>query len=138
MGGLVFILILAAVGAVAYLSYRAKRRRRESLLAFAERYGLEYSRTDPFAMPLSYGFRLFGMGDGRGCENVVSGLWEGLPVKEADYWYYERSSEGQGRRTSKRYSYFSVVVADLPGERAQGCSDPGEIVRQGGPASRVS
>ncbi|TMK81669.1 MAG: DUF3137 domain-containing protein [Actinobacteria bacterium] len=52
------------------------------------------------------------MGDGRGCENVLSGTWDGLPVREADYWYYTESSDSKGGR-SKSYSYFSVVVADL-------------------------
>ena len=109
---LVFVLILAAVGTGVWLSYRAKQRRREALFGFATERGLEYSRVDPFALPSSYAFHLFGMGDGRGCENVLSGTWDGLPVREADYWYYTESSDSKGGR-SKSYSYFSVVVADL-------------------------
>lgn len=112
IAALVFILILAAVGTGVWLSYRAKQRRREALFGFATQRGLEYSRVDPFALPSSYAFHLFGMGDGRGCENVLSGTWDGMPVREADYWYYTESSDSKGGR-SKSYSYFSVVVADL-------------------------
>ena len=109
---LVIFLIVAAVGVGVWLAYRAKQKRREALLLFAAERGMEYSRVDPFSIPVSYGFHLFGMGDGRGCENVLSGAWQGLPVREADYWYYTESTDSHGTRT-KSYSYFSVVVADL-------------------------
>jgi len=108
---LVFLLILAAVGAVGYLSYRAKQRRREELALFALQQGLEYSRPDPFGL-VGYDFHLFGLGDGRGCENVLWGTWRGLPVKEADYWYYTESSDGKGRR-SRTYHHYSVAIAEL-------------------------
>ncbi len=62
-------------------------------------------------------FRLFGLGDGRGIENVLTGAFQGQPVREADYWYYTESTDSQGR-TSKTYHRFSVAVspleADLP------------------------
>jgi hypothetical protein len=52
------------------------------------------------------------MGDGRGIENVMSGAWQELPVKEADYWYYDESTDGKGNRT-RTYHRFSVVIAEL-------------------------
>jgi hypothetical protein len=59
-----------------------------------------------------YPFRLLRMGDGRGCENVLSGEWQGLPVMEADYWYYTTSTDSNGTRT-KHYHYYSIVIADM-------------------------
>ena len=68
---------------------------------------------DVYSIDQSFGFALFGKGDGRGCENVLTGRWEGLPLREADYWYYDETSDGRGGH-SRSYKYFSVVVADLP------------------------
>jgi Protein of unknown function (DUF3137) len=42
----------------------------------------------------------------------MAGSWQGMPVKEAYYWYYTQSTDSQGR-TSRTYHYFSVVLADL-------------------------
>lgn len=111
MEWLVFLLIAAAIGLIAWFGYRAKQKRREALFTFANQFRLEYSRVDPFHLT-SYPFHLFTLGDGRGCENILSGEWEGMPVKEADYWYYTESTDSQGH-TSKSYTHMSVVVADL-------------------------
>lgn len=51
------------------------------------------------------------IGRGPGCENVVSGQWRGLPVKEADFWYYTTVHDDQG--SHQEYSYYSIVIADL-------------------------
>lgn len=109
---LVFVLILAAVAAAVIHAFVQKQKRREALAMFALQNRLEYSRVDPFGLS-GYAFHLFGLGDGRGCENVVWGDWHGLTVKEADYWYYTESTDSKGH-TSRSYHNFSVVLADLP------------------------
>ncbi len=109
---IVFVVILTVVAAVAYLSWQARQRRRESLRLFALQHGMEFWAADPVGIPMAYPFHLFRLGDGRGCENVMAGTWHGLPVKEADYWYYTESSDSKGHR-SRSYRRFSVVVADL-------------------------
>ncbi len=111
MGALIFILIMVAVGAAALFAYRAKQKRREALATFALQNGMEYAMADPFNLA-AYPFHLFSLGDGRGCENVVWGNWQGLPVKEADYWYYTETTDSQGHKT-KSYKRFSVAIADL-------------------------
>src|SRR5712691_11976847 len=116
MGFVVFILILVGVAAIGYLAWRAKQKRREALALFALQRGYEFSRTDPFDLTGS-DFHLFRMGDGRGCENVLWGTWQGLPVREADYWYYTESSDGKGHR-SRIYHHFSVALAEM------GCTLP--------------
>lgn len=111
MEPLIFILILAGVAVIAYLVWRAKQKRREALALFALQRGFEFSRSDPFDLP-RYDFHLFRMGQGRGCENVMWGKWQDLPVKEADYWYYTESTDSKGNRT-RSYHRFSVVLAEL-------------------------
>jgi hypothetical protein len=109
---LILVLVVAVAGAIAWLAYKAKQKRREALFVFASQHGLEYSRQDVWSLDRSYGFALFGKGDGRGCENVLTGRWEALPLREADYWYYDETSDGRGGH-SRSYKYFSVIVADL-------------------------
>jgi hypothetical protein len=111
MGVVVFILLAVVIGAIAWFAYRAKQKRREDLFTFANQYKLTYSRVDPYGM-VGFPFHLFSLGEGRGCENIMTGEWQGMPVKEADYWYYTQSTDSKGH-TTKSYSYFSVVVADL-------------------------
>jgi hypothetical protein len=108
---LIFAAGVVAIGGIAYHKYVRTRERREALFGFAATHGFEYSRNDPFGLT-DYPFRLFSLGDGRGCENVLWGAWHGMPVTEADYWYYEESTDSEGH-TSRSYHRFSVVLADL-------------------------
>jgi hypothetical protein len=108
---LIFLLVVVAIVVVVVVAYRLKAKRREALATFALRYGLDYHADDPFGL-VDWPFRLFTLGEGRGCENVLDGRWQGLPVKAADYWYYTESSDAQGHR-SKSYHYFSVAVAEV-------------------------
>ncbi len=72
---------------------------------------MQYSDDDPYDLP-TQDFRLFRQGDGRGCQNVLSGRWQDLPVQEADYWYYTRTTDGRGH-ASRSYRNFSIVIAEL-------------------------
>src|SRR6266498_3073332 len=112
MEALIFVLILVAVAAGVIYAFVQKQKRREALAVFALQNKLDYSRADPFDLT-DYAFHLFGLGDGRGCENVVWGDWHGLSVKEADYWYYTESTDSEGH-TSRSYHHFSVVAVSLP------------------------
>jgi hypothetical protein len=102
--------VLVVIAAVVFSYYR-KKKRREQLAAFAWKNGFQFSASDTHEL-LSLDFKLFSMGDGRGCENVMWGDLEGIAVKAADYWYYTESSDSKGRN-SKSYRHFSVVVADI-------------------------
>lgn len=115
-GALLVVLIVLAAAGAAYASYTFKKKRREALAVFAKQYRLEYSQDDPFGLTGSP-FHLFTLGDGQGCENVVWGDWQGIPMREADYWYYTESTDSEGHRT-KSYHKFSVVIAEV------GCSVP--------------
>lgn len=106
---IVLVAMAIIIGLVAH--HVAKQKRREALAAFGLRRGMEFSPADPYGLD-DLPFRLFGLGDGRGCENVLTGTWEGLPVRAADYWYYDETEDSEGR-TSRTYKHFSVVVGEI-------------------------
>jgi hypothetical protein len=108
----VFVVVLAAAlaGLIVWYSFYRKKKRRLALAGFAAQHRLRYSRQDPFDL-IRLGFNLFSLGDGRGCENVVYGDWQGMATREADFWYYTESSNSKGNR-NRNYHYFSMVVVD--------------------------
>jgi hypothetical protein len=108
---LVWVLALVvAIGAAAW-SFTAKRRRRDELATLARQLGLSYSPEDTQGC-LGLPFALLQRGDGRGTENVVSGVWQGMTVREFDYWYYEESTDSKGHTTRTTYR-FSCAVAEV-------------------------
>lgn len=108
---LFFVVLVLAIGAGALISYHLKKRRREELALMARQLGLEFSPKDHLGC-LGLPFTLLQKGDGRGAENVLWGTWQGIPVREFDYWYYEESTDSKGHR-SKTYYRFSCAVAEI-------------------------
>ncbi|HVF74924.1 MAG TPA: DUF3137 domain-containing protein [Acidimicrobiales bacterium] len=100
--------VFALVIAVAVHQWQAKNRRREALATWALTRAMTFVPVDK-SMPTRFDFALFERGDGRGCDNVASGTWEGFDVHVADYWFYEESSDSKGGR-SRNYRRFSVVL----------------------------
>jgi hypothetical protein len=111
MNGLIIVLFVVVIAGGAAVSFYLKQKRRDELAVFAGQQGLRYSADDVVGL-IDPSFHLFQMGDGRGCENVVWGTWQGLPLAEGDYWYYTESTDGQGHR-SRTYHHFSVVEVQL-------------------------
>ncbi|HJP66142.1 MAG TPA: hypothetical protein VKA30_07555 [Actinomycetota bacterium] len=107
-----FLMGAAAVGAIGYHQLVRARKRREELFTFAATYAFQFSRDDPFDL-VHLPFDLFSLGDGRACENVLWGSWQGLDVRLADYWYFEESHDSDGT-TSRSYHRFSVAVTQFP------------------------
>ena len=107
----IFGLFLAVVGAVAYLSYLAKRRRQQGFAFLAKQLGMRFALTDPFDT-LAEPFDLLRMGDGRGVENVVWGTWQGVECRLFDYWYYDESTDSKGNRT-RTYHRFSCLMSPV-------------------------
>jgi hypothetical protein len=111
MGPIVIVMVVLAVAGGLWYSWYRKKQRRLGLAAFAGRNGLQYSQADTFGL-LERPFGLLRMGDGRGCENVLSGSWQGLRCREADYWYYTESTDSKGH-TTRSYRYFSILIGEL-------------------------
>lgn len=110
--GAVFFLVMVVVALAGVgVSYWLKQKRRDELAAYAHEHGLVYSPIDTYGLD-SLPFHLFKQGEGRGCENVLTGRWNDVPVTGADYWYYTESTDSEGHR-NKTYHRFSVVVCEL-------------------------
>lgn len=103
--------VFAAVIAVAVHTWRSNRRRIEEMALWATEHGFEFSHEDPHDLD-RLDFHLFTLGDGRGCENVLTGTWEDMPVRLADYWYYDEDTNGKGH-SSRTYHRFSVMVTTI-------------------------
>lgn len=100
--------VFALVIVVAVHQWKSAQRRREELALWAASQGMAFSADDRHGLD-KLDFKLFSRGDGRGWENVLTGTWEGLDVRVADYWYYEESHNDNG--SSKSYYRFSIVLA---------------------------
>jgi hypothetical protein len=109
--GVIVVLVVAALAGGVYLSWYLKKKRREALAAMARQLGLQFSADETIGC-LGFPFRLLTRGDGRGTENVMWGTWQGIPMTEFDYWYYEESTDSEGR-TSKSYYRFSCAVTEI-------------------------
>jgi hypothetical protein len=108
-----FIFVLFVIAAVLLGRLASRRQEQKGLLLaqIAAGLGLQFAVDDPFGS-VNLWFRLFRMGDGRGCENVMWGEWRGMPVRAADYSYYTETANSNGSR-SRSYKHFSVVIAEM-------------------------
>lgn len=126
MGPFLFILLAVAVALGAfYVSYQMKLARQRAFAAVAARLGLRYSPDDAFNLD-SLPFDLFGKGDGRACENVMFGTWQGNDVKTFDYWYRVRNFNG--KTTSTTYYRFSCALVALSFDAPQTTIGPESIL----------
>ena len=104
----------------------AGRRRRFD--RFAKQFALDYWPTDPFGL-IDHTFDLFNLADRARCENVISGEWQGVPVKMGDLWFAGPPTRtgplpGEGallgimvselRQLVQRRLRFSFAEVDLP------------------------
>jgi hypothetical protein len=119
---LIIVAVIAIAGAAAYFSFQARKKRRLAFAALGAQLTLTYTEEDPYGT-LAEPFQLFQRGDGRGVENVLSGVWEGLGVRAFDYWYYEESTDSKGN-TSRTYYRFDCVLTSVNVTCAQLSMDP--------------
>lgn len=108
---LIFGLVIVAIVVIAVAQWRMKLARQRAMAAAAAKLGMQFAVDDPFGLD-ELPFRLFQRGDGRGCENVLWGTWQKMDLRLADYWYYDESTDAEGR-SSRHYHRFSVAVAAL-------------------------
>jgi hypothetical protein len=105
------LIVLVAIGGI-FLSYYLKKKRREEMHAFALQHGLAFTAEDLSGI-VGWPFSLFGRGDGRGVENVITGMWKQKdPITAFDYWYYTESTDSKGH-TSRSYHRFSCATVDV-------------------------
>ena len=107
----IFILVGIVVIFALVATYLYKQQRIKDMMALARRLGLRFDREDPFDL-VDIPFALFRAGDGRACENVISGSVSGLELRLFDYWYYDESTNGKGGRT-RSYHRFDCCVTTI-------------------------
>ncbi len=108
---LLFLVFIVVAAGIAYYQHQRKLERQRAMGALAFGQGLDFSIQDPFDT-LGEPFSLLQKGDGRGVENVLWGTWHGFEVRAFDYWYYEESSDSNGRR-SKTYYRFDCAMTTV-------------------------
>jgi hypothetical protein len=110
MAGFIWMVIVVLVVAVAAWRFRGRRDRQHQLMAACARASLEFSTFDPFPDTVWLPFRLFGLGPGRGTENVVWNDTDGEDARAFDYWYEERRNDD----TLPVIRRFSCALVALP------------------------
>jgi len=99
-------LAVAVAVAAAVFSYRAAKKRREQLLAFAASRGWTYAQEEPRLVDRFTG-PPFGAGFGRRAYNVLYGQHDGRDLVSFDYEYKTQTSNG--KQTTTTVHRFSVL-----------------------------
>jgi hypothetical protein len=111
------ILGIAVIGAIAYFSWLAEKKRREALFALAVSLGCEYSIEDPLNIPsLLSNIKLFTQGHSREAKNVIRGKVAGRDVLAFDFKYEttETSTDSKGHTTTRDVDHwFSACLHPL-------------------------
>jgi hypothetical protein len=107
MSALPLIAAFLIIAAIVVVRLRRKYQGSKAVTRFASQHGLDYLGTSGVDL-LGYNFPLLHRGSERGCNNVLVGRWQDLPVKEADYWYSDSTPD-----SGRVYANFSIVIADL-------------------------
>lgn len=111
MIALIIILVVLVVGAIAWFSYQAEKKRREAIARWAASNGWTYVDEDDRWVDVWSG-RPFGQGHGRRAENVLDRVVAGRRNVVFDYSYKETHSNGK-TTTTTTYE-FSVYAVHLP------------------------
>jgi hypothetical protein len=109
---LLFLLILGAVGAGIYYSYKKRQARVAAVAALGRRLGLRFSIDDTERI-VSMPFALFARGDGRKVDLVLSGMHNDMPIDLFDFEYYVETRDSRGA-VSRSYSRFTCALLRLP------------------------
>jgi len=109
--GLIFAAFIVIVVLLIWSSVVAARKRRAAFLALSVKLGLRYDIKDPFDT-VDLPFALFGKGDSRGVDNVLSGDAAGMRIRLFDYHFTVTSTDAQGHSSSTTYP-FSCAMAEI-------------------------
>lgn len=111
---LLFVAVfLIAAGAVIYGAIQA-RKRREGLLALAQRLNLTFDPGKDQAIAGRFGFlNRLTQGENRYATNVLSGDFQKHQILALDYHYETHSTDSKGNRTTQHH-WFSFFILTLP------------------------
>lgn len=106
---------LLVFGAIAYLSYLAKKRREEAFRALATRLGCRFYAKDPFGLSARYEsyFPTLQQGSRRYAYNVIDGALDGRRMHLFDHHHETYSTNSKGhRQTHHHYRTFLCLEHD--------------------------
>ncbi|MFI5403081.1 MAG: hypothetical protein ACHQ1G_09105 [Planctomycetota bacterium] len=115
---LLIVGFLVVLGAIAYLSHLAKKKRQEAFRALATRLGCRFYVTDPFGLSVRYEgwFPTLQQGSRRYAFNVVDGALDGRRMHLFDHHHETYSTNSKGHRTTHHHHRTFVCLehdADL-------------------------
>lgn len=112
---LFFLLVVVVAVVAGVIAYRAAKKRREAMSAYAAARGWSWVDRDDNVIGLFDGSP-FGVGHGRHARNVIRGSHDGRPMVAFDYEF--TTSSGSGRNRSSTTHHYSVIAVsagvDLP------------------------
>jgi hypothetical protein len=96
---------LVVFGAIAYLSYLAKKKREEAFAALARRLGCRFYVDDPFGLSRRYEghFPTLQQGSNRYAYNVIDGALDGRRMNLFDHHHETHSTDSKGNRTTHHH-----------------------------------
>jgi hypothetical protein len=106
---------LVVFGAIAYLSYLAKKKREEAFRALATRLGCRFYAKDPFGLAMRYEmeFPTLRQGSRRYAYNVIDGALDGRRMHLFDHHHETYSTNSKGhRQTHHHYRTFLCLEHD--------------------------
>ena len=107
----IFIVVIVALGILAYTS---ARKRREAMAALAARLGLRFDPNKNRDLARRYKFLdKLRSGSNRYAFNILSGSYQGHDVTLFDYHYETHSTNSKGHRQTHHH-YFSFFILRLP------------------------
>jgi len=112
------IVFLVVFGAIAYLSYLAKKKREEAFRGLARRLGGRFYPKDHFGLAARYEphFPTLRQGSSRYAYNVIDGALDGRRMHVFDYHHETYSTDSKGNRTTHHHHRTFVCLqhdADL-------------------------
>lgn len=114
--GHILVFALFAVLVVVVVTYNAvaARKRRDAMLALAERLGLSFNSAPDHSLAQRFGFLdSLAQGSNRYAFNVLSGRCRDQSIVAFDYHYETHSTDSKGRRQTHHH-FLSVFTLALP------------------------
>jgi hypothetical protein len=105
----------ALVGLIAFLQYKAHKKKVAAFAAFAAQRGWQYTERDRSLRDRFLGSP-FGKGHGREARHVLHGAHRGRQILAFEYIYKETQNDSNGQSSTRTY-YHTVVSASLPSHK---------------------
>jgi hypothetical protein len=116
MPGMMFVVVIALVIAMAVIGHAQAQKRRKALEAWAAAHGLEFSPDKMWGVDARFpGFEALRRGDNRYAHNLLSGRRNGAEFLAFDYHYETHSRDSKGRRQTHHHHFSAVILgAQVP------------------------